>query len=961
MSDHQEPYPPQSCPGLDLSLCAREPIHIPGAIQPHGALLAALADRLLVTHASANLEAILGRPAETVLGQPLAEAVGEVTYRALQRAGAHHGTAPGHVRSFPGPDGGLLHLAAHRSGRHICMDIEPVRPEPWQTPPVSRAQSVLKTFEQATRPVELCEIAAGELRAITGYDRVMAYRFAADGHGEVIAEARAEGLAPYLGLHYPAGDIPPQARRQYLRQRVGAVVDSGYQPVPLLADPGLDDGIPLDLTHSALRSISPVHRAYMRNMNTAASLTIGLAHGPDLWGMLVCHHRTRRVAGPELRAVADMIGQVVSLLLGSLGEAEFHAQRHQRLATLRALVDLLAAPVPLPEALAAAETELLRLVDANGVVVRLSGSVFCRGRTPPLPAAEQALAALRPEAGGEVLAIDDLGRRHPDLAACTRDGSGALLLPLAPGSEDAVLWFRPELLQTILWGGNPAAYATLEPRTGRLSPRTSFAAWAETVSGRSAPWTEADLAVASELRSAMAAQVAQRTKAELARLRYHDALTGLPNRCLLHDRLAEARHQTAAGGTGTALLFLDLDRFKVVNDTMGHAAGDALLVEVAKRLEAAAGPENLAARLGGDEFVVLCPGLDEAGVAALGERVRQAIEVPFEIFGRPCHVSASIGIATADRAGKLDLVQAADMAMYAAKQHGGNRGMMFEPSLYDRVARQFELDHDLREALHGGDQLELVFQPLFGVAGGTNKLVGFEALLRWRHPRHGWLAPDEIISLAEKSGLILQLGNWVLENALHQAHAFRRQQADQGGGLLLAVNVSSLQLVQPGFCSGLAGMLRAEGVPAAALCLEVTENLLASKAVAEVLAEVHTTGVRIAIDDFGMGYSSLSHLRRLPVDVVKLDRAFLEDIDGDARGSGFIGAVIGLAHAAGLSVILEGIETPAQYGLAAASGADMVQGFLFAGPLSAPAAAELAADLPDGNSERLQHFLLPPA
>ncbi|MGA2128394.1 MAG: GAF domain-containing protein, partial [Xanthobacteraceae bacterium] len=311
-------------PAADPSLCEREPIHIPGAIQPHGAVLAAQADGLLVTHASANLAAILGRPAEAVLGRPLEEAVGAAACRALQGAGSRDGTALGRVHSVPGPHGGMLCLRAHPSGGRICIDIEP---EAVEGPLVTMLQAVLETFKHAVTRGELCDLAVRGLKEISGYDRVMAYRFGEDGHGEVIAEACAAQLEPYLGLRYPAADVPPQARQQYLRQRVGAIADSSYRPVPLLADPALDDGSPLDLTHSALRSVSPVHCLYMRNMRTAASVTVGLAHGQHLWGMLVCHHATARIAGPELRAVADMIGQVVSLLLGSVGGAEASARR----------------------------------------------------------------------------------------------------------------------------------------------------------------------------------------------------------------------------------------------------------------------------------------------------------------------------------------------------------------------------------------------------------------------------------------------------------------------------------------------------------------------------------------------------------------------------------------------------------------------------------------------------------
>jgi diguanylate cyclase (GGDEF)-like protein/PAS domain S-box-containing protein len=515
MSVHAEVSPKGAPPTLDQSHCDSEPIHIPGAVQPHGALLAALAEGLLVTHASANLAAILGLPAEAVLGRSLENALGDAACRALLDAGTAGALTPEQVHSLSLPDGRMLYLRAHRTGRHICVDIEPLKFEPLDRRPIFMARSTVRTFEHAASVVELCELAVQGLRAISGYDRVMAYRFCEDGHGEVIAEARESSLEAYLGQHYPASDIPPQARRLYLRQRVGAIANSSYTPVPLCTDSTLDDGTPLDLTHSALRSASPIHCEYMRNMHTAASLTIGLAYGPDLWGMLVCHNSRPRWPGFELRAAAELIGQVVSLLLVSTGEAEHLAQRLERNAILHALVDRLAAPVPLPEAFAAAEAELLHLVAATGAMVRLSGSFLSFGRTPSLSATKSALALLQSSAGGDPVAVDDLGARYPELASSISEASGALLLPLATGDDDLILWFRPELQRTIVWGGNPAEHATQKLASARISPRTSFAAWKETVKGHCATWTKADLAQAREVRNAVAAEIAKRAKSAL--------------------------------------------------------------------------------------------------------------------------------------------------------------------------------------------------------------------------------------------------------------------------------------------------------------------------------------------------------------------------------------------------------------------------------------------------------------
>jgi diguanylate cyclase (GGDEF)-like protein/PAS domain S-box-containing protein len=500
-------------PALDLSGCAGEPIHIPGAIQPHGAMLAALADGLLVTHASANLAAVLGRPVEAVLGRSLENAIGDAACQALVDS-ERGGVTPIPVHSLTLPDGSMLYLRAHRTGRHICVDIEPLHVEPLQGQSIFMAMAVVRTFERAASVVELCELAVRGLKSISGYDRVMAYRFHEGGHGEVIAEAREASLTAYLGQHYPASDIPPQARSLYLRQRVGTIADSSYTPVPLCVDPTLDDGMPLDLTRSVLRSVSPVHREYMRNMNTAASLTVGLSFGSDLWGMLVCHHSSPRCAGFNLRTAASLIGQVVSFLLVSIGAAELLGQRVERNVILRALADRLAAPVPLPEAFAAAEAELLQLVGATGAVVRLCGNLLLLGRTPPLPVAKTALAVLESLAGGDLAVVDDLGVR-PELAGSISEASGALLLRLASGDDDSILWFRPEQKRTIVWGGNPAEHATPNPASARISPRTSFAAWKETVKGHCAPWTETDLALAREARNTIGAEVAKRDQSAL--------------------------------------------------------------------------------------------------------------------------------------------------------------------------------------------------------------------------------------------------------------------------------------------------------------------------------------------------------------------------------------------------------------------------------------------------------------
>lgn len=496
------------------SLCDQEQIHIPGEIQPHGAMLAVRADDWVVTHASANLDMILGRTAQSVFGRQLEDIIGSAACRTLRQQISDPSTI-GSPSRISGPDGTQLVLLANLSGYHICLDIEPAALDHRRLASVAGVQSVLTAFQNATTTIELCELAVQKLRAISGYDRVMAYRFAEDGHGEVIAEAREASLEPFVGLHYPAGDVPPQARRQYLKQRVGAVADSGYVPVRLLADTAYQDGAPLDLTHSTLRSVSPYHREYMRNMKTAASLTIGLSCGGKLWGLLVCHSSAPRLAGSELRGIADIIGQTLSLLLASLGEAEVLAERLLRIASLRNLTERIGTSESMIDTLVDDHSELLDLVGAAGAIVCIAGDVKYLGQTPPSTAALPAFSALREIAAGTIVSIDDLALRYPDLAECAASGSGALFLPLGHSHDSAILWFRPELSRTILWGGNPEDQATSSKVDGRVSLRTSFTAWKQTVNGHSAPWLASDLLMAGDLRGAIEADLDRRTREKL--------------------------------------------------------------------------------------------------------------------------------------------------------------------------------------------------------------------------------------------------------------------------------------------------------------------------------------------------------------------------------------------------------------------------------------------------------------
>jgi diguanylate cyclase (GGDEF)-like protein/PAS domain S-box-containing protein len=417
----------------------------------------------------------------------------------------------------------------------------------------------------------------------------------------------------------------------------------------------------------------------------------------------------------------------------------------------------------------------------------------------------------------------------------------------------------------------------------------------------------------------------------------HDPLTGLANRAFLHAQLDQALTAARRDRSRVALLLLDVDRFKLVNDTVGHSAGDAVLVEVADRLRRIVRGGDLAARLGGDEFVVAAGGIDdERDVAALAGRIVDAFAEPFGAGGRQWQLGASVGVALGDgHATADDLLRDADLAMYRAKDAGGARYELFDAAMRARMVERLGLEAALQVAVERGE-LALHYQPIVDLR--TGELEGFEALLRWEHPERGLVGPDAFISIAEDTDLILPIGHWVLRTACAQIAAWNVAWPDRTP-IHVRVNVSPRQIT-PALGAAVATAIRQTGIAPAQLGLEITERLLVEEPTArDALAEVREHGVGVALDDFGTGYSSLSYLRSYPVDVVKLDRSLIAELGRAREATAIVKAAIDMASALGLRVVGEGIEEPIEALELRRLGCTLGQGFLFAPPLP-PAEAD---------------------
>lgn len=433
---------------------------------------------------------------------------------------------------------------------------------------------------------------------------------------------------------------------------------------------------------------------------------------------------------------------------------------------------------------------------------------------------------------------------------------------------------------------------------------------------------------------------------ELERLAYYDPLTGLANRAMFHRELNDTLTRYGKSGTQAALLLLDLDRFKEVNDALGHAAGDQLLQKVAQTFSRVLGGRHFLSRLGGDEFaIILAEYQGRSLIEDLAAEMVAMLSGSFQLGSNEVVIGASIGIALipTDGANAVDLQRHADLALYRAKQNGRNRFEFFEPAMSAAVMQKIVLAHDLRQALTHEGELFLNYQPQVSLQRG--RVVGYEALVRWSHPKLGNVPPSEFIPIAESSQLICDLGLFVLRTAVNQAKAW----LDQGlSDCPISVNVSAAQIWHTNFASDVESVLAQTGLPARLLCLELTESLLVDHAegrIRSVLGELKRLGVTLALDDFGTDYSSLGYLTQLPFDKLKIDRVFIDGVVESERAQNLLGGIIALGRGLGMTTIAEGAERPEEVTILRQLNCDIVQGYVFARPTEAAGALSFAKSL----------------
>jgi diguanylate cyclase (GGDEF)-like protein len=825
---------------------------------------------------------------------------------------------------------------------------------------------------------EILEAAVQEIFKLLKVDRVKIYCFEPDGSGEVIAEAVNVAALPGLrGLRFPAADIPSEARAQFVKARLRVITDVPAQQKTVSSREDLTAAAGGEKTPDYSQA-DPCHLAYLSAMGVAASLVMPILHQDSLWGLLAVHHATpRRFSERELRMLQLLADQLEIAIAQSalLLQAQQQA-KHE--AIISRVGQILHYPLALPSLRQQVLETLVKELGASGGRLHLLGDRITP-HSQTYTVGDQPLG----------LALEDLplwqswidrqahgltGAADPDCCsaftrqalalldqpksiayASNRPLSGTLFdLQQTPWQPLADLFeptpIRAFLVIPLAFQEYYLGYITLFRRGHSINidwagqcdgnqrlqfPKLSFEVWRELRQDQPDLWQTDELKLLQTIGLHLSMSILQRRIEAMVRYQSsHDSLTGLPNRLLFTERLTLALMEADQSNEMVGIALLDINRFRRINESLGSEAGDLLLRQVADRLQAHLRSQDFLARWGSDEFTLLLPGLRSAeDVLTLIEAIMVQIAEPFYVQGREIYITSSLGVALAPYDGEDadTLLRCAGVAVQKAQQEGLHTFQLYQRETATTALEPLTLEGDLRRALIS-QQLELYYQPQLEIA--TGRLIGLEALIRWQHPTLGFVSPGEFIPLAEETGLIHNIGRWALQMACQQQHLW-----EEAGfaNLRVCVNLSPKQFYRADLPQIVWEALQQYDVAPACLELEITESAAMQDmdSAIRMLEQLRQMGVRIALDDFGTGYSSLTAIKHFPLNTLKLDKAFTQDLMDNPSDAAIAQTIVTLGRGLGLMVIAEGVETASQLRVLQDLQCHCAQGYLFSRPLSA--------------------------
>lgn len=933
--------------------CALEKIHLLGSVQSHGYLTVIDCATGLICLVSSGIqrhypgvdsaEDWLGRRASDWMRSPRAgldDILDELAHdRRIDLELERRLPADGAAEDAWALD---AECTAHRLGDYAVLEWVPVtchtESPTWGGRHSIRFNASIASQVSTKNLTEYLRQSATTLREFSGYQRVMIYRFLPDWSGDVIAESVAEGETErFLGLRFPASDIPEQARALYLRNKLRVLADIDAEPDSLLPEK-LPNSEPLDQSFGLLRYMSKAHYAYLRNMKVRATLTISIIVDDNLWGMVACHHNEPFVPPRHISqfmySSSELMSSVISMRVSDLNNLE----ARDRLIRVRYLLDSLstlfvAADEPVQDDVRRYLNDIAGAMNVDHLGVQVNGSFLSTwnaSESAVAALAERLYPAFSATANDDVISWERAPAGLENLPGLPPDTGGVLVHRLSAGDNGFLVLVRREIVEKINWAGQPEKRMVSDDDGNvRLSPRRSFAAWTAYSRGSCEAWSSQDAELAKVAVQAFTGMTnaanTRRLQQNLAWSSTHDALTALLNRTGLDDVL---RQRLGRGALG--LVLLDLDNFKQINDTLGHDVGDLVLEDVAARMSTSLRQSDVFARLGGDEFVLVTDVHPEKAIEqidAVLARVSTVLHSPIDLGGQAYQLSFSAGVVFSPEHGLSAkvLLRRADIALYRAKNGGRSRSVIYLPEMETTLRHQVNVEKELARAI-ADNQLVLYYQPQVSLK--TRRVVGFEALVRWNHPTLGLLMPGFFLPVAEESQLIHELGRWVINEGAAQIGRWNRL---IDPAMTMAVNASFAQMRDGRIITEIADALARHAVKPQNFHVELTESAIIGdeKHCVEMNAQMKALGIQIALDDFGTGYSSLSHIHTLKFDSLKIDRAFVMNIERDAQSRAVAESLINMARGLDLYVIAEGVETVSQLEWLTQAGCAFAQGYLW--------------------------------
>jgi diguanylate cyclase (GGDEF)-like protein len=897
-----------------IANCKTAELHLIDRVQSFGALITIDKRTRRIGGCSANIGEFMDREPAALLGEDWSAA-----FRADQVPGLFQPGDPGwqHLARIQGADldGNLVTLAWHSLGATTMVEIEAFEAE--QHPfGVGERVAYLHALAATDTPESAADLLMDTVARICRYDRVMLYKFLPDWHGEVIAERLKPGIHGYLGLRFPASDIPANARRLYLVNWQRVIADVHAPTVPVMTLPG---GDPIDFTFSQLRSVHPVHVEYLKNIGVEAAFSVSLMVGGNLWGLVACHNLSAKSVSMTHRQLCEELARTTAMHMGDMTALQRAEHRAGFSEGLAGVLGALRSQHGKRAAIVSQLPPIREVFRAQGILAHIDGQDFHNGLVPD----EISLSALRNWVENYDKSSVAVSRTiAPALAAypaLVRFASGTLYIPLS--GEDFLLLMRPEEVETVNWAGKPADLTGGADSITAMTPRASFQKWSQQVKGCSQPWDDAEIEAAARLRELLIDHV---EKLLLENAALHDPLTGLANRLMFEKSIQEAINLAIKEGILAAVFMLDLDKFKPVNDTLGHAGGDELLIEVGRRLTGLVRARDLVARLGGDEFGIVQFDVQRtADAERTAARILEEIHRPFVIQGQHIEVGVSIGFSMCPihAIEHHELVETADLALFEAKRAGRNTFKSFtDDMMADNLQRESVRD-GLLSAMRD-HSMQLVFQPIVG--SKTRALRSFEAFARWEHPAKGGLAAREFLPLIEQCQLLGQFADWGIRQVLEQGKLWMRRALPL---VPVSLNLTARQFLSLDLAGTCRTLSRELDVSLEWLRFDLDETALQidlSRA-AEKINALAQLGILVNIDHFGQGLVPLNRIGEVRINKLKVLGKYFDSPDS-ARNDALLAIIREVGRVLHSPIVATQLETPAMLARATSAGVEYLQG-----------------------------------